>query len=75
MKIRVSHPHLAPELVEALNETDCLAARVDSDLVEVFVPWLADGADQCQAATELRFFIRTWGAAHPQFRATVLDAG
>jgi predicted signal transduction protein with EAL and GGDEF domain len=75
MKIRVSHPDLAPDLVDALNQTDCLAARVGSDVVEVIVPWLTDGADLSQAATELSFFVRAWGAAHPQLRATVLDLG
>jgi hypothetical protein len=72
MIIRISHPDLAPDLVDALNETDCLAARIAPDTVEVFVPWLADGADLRYAATELRFFVRAWGAAHPQLRATVL---
>jgi hypothetical protein len=41
----------------------------------VIVPWLTDGADLRQAATELSFFVRAWGAAHPQLRATVLDLG
>ena len=72
MIIRISHPDLAPDLVDALNETDCLAARTAPDTVEVFVPWLADGADPRYAATELRFFVRAWGAAHPELRATVL---
>ena len=27
VKLRISHPELAPELVRALNDTDCLAAR------------------------------------------------
>jgi hypothetical protein len=72
MMIRISHPDLAPDLVDALNETDCLAARIAPDTVEVFVPWLADGADPRYAAAELRFFVRAWGAAHPELRATVL---
>jgi hypothetical protein len=73
MKIRVSHPDLAPDLVAALNETDCLAARIALDMVEVFVPWLTDDCDPRQAVAELRFFVRAWGAAHPELRATVLD--
>ena len=42
---RISHPELAPELVGALNETDCFAARTAIDTVEVFAPWLLDGGD------------------------------
>ena len=73
MIIRISHPDLAPDLVDALNETDCLAARIAPDTVEVFVPWLTDDADPRYAAAELRFFVRAWGAAHPELRATVLE--
>ena len=73
MMIRISHPDLAPDLVDALNETDCLATRVAPDTVEVLVPWLADDVDLGYAAAELRFFVRAWGAAHPELRATVLE--
>jgi hypothetical protein len=72
VKLRVSHPELAPELVGALNETDCLAARTAPDTVEVFVPWLLDGGDTAHAAAELLFFVRAWGSSHPDFRATLL---
>src|SRR5262245_40885650 len=60
VKIRLSHPDVAQDLVEALNRTDCLAARVAADTVEVLVPWLGNAADARQAATELRFFVRAW---------------
>ena len=74
MKLRISHPELASELVRALNDTDCLAARTALDTVEVFAPWLLEGGDPTHAGTELLFFVRAWGARHPQFRATLLDA-
>lgn len=74
MKLLISHPELAPELVYALNETDCLAARTALDTVEVIAPWLLDGGDARQAADELLFFVRAWGSRHPQFRATLLEA-
>ena len=45
MMIRISHPDLAPDLVDALNGTDCLATRIAPDTVEVLVPWLADDVD------------------------------
>ena len=73
VKIRLSHPDVAQDLVEALNRTDCLAARVATDTVEVLVPWLGNAADARQAATELRFFVRAWGIAHPGVRAIVLE--
>ena len=56
-----------------MNETDCLAARIAPDKVEVFVPWLTGDADLSYAAAEPRFFVRVRGAAHPELRATVLD--
>jgi hypothetical protein len=73
MKLRISHPHLAPELVCALNETDCFAARTARDTVEVFAPWLLDGGNTAHAATEVLFFVRAWASDHPEFRATLLD--
>ena len=74
MKLLISHPELAPELVCALNETDCVAARTSRDTLEVIVPWLLDGVNPAQAATELLFFVRAWASEHPAFRATLLDA-
>jgi hypothetical protein len=69
VKLRLSQPELAQELVQALNETDCLAARTASNIVEVFVPWLEDGAAEGdQAAAEILFFARAWGAGRPGFR-------
>jgi len=73
MKLLISHPDLAPELVCALNETDCLAARTARDTVEVFVPWLLDGGCTAHAATEVLFFVKAWASEHPDFRATLLD--
>jgi hypothetical protein len=75
VKIQLSHPDVASDLVDALNATDCLAARIAADTVEVLVPWLSDGADARQAATELRFFVRAWGIAHPGVRAVVSETG
>jgi len=74
MKLLISHPELAPDLVYALNETDCLAARTALDTVEVFVPWLLDGGNTGHAATELLFFVRAWASDRPDFRATLLEA-
>jgi len=73
MKLLISHPELAPELVCALNETDCLAARTARDTVEVFVPWLLDVGDSAHAAMELLFFVRAWASDNPDFRAALLD--
>ena len=75
MKLSLSHPELAPALVRALNETDCLAARTGLNTVEVFAPWLPNGATPTHAGTEVVFFVRAWASRHPDFRATLLDAG
>jgi hypothetical protein len=75
MKLRISHPELATELVSALNEADCLAARTDRDTVEVCMPWLSDTGDTAQAAMELLFFVRAWASGRQDFRATLLAPG
>ena len=72
MKLLVGPPELVPELVRALNETDCLAARTGVSTVEVLAPWLVEDGDREQTATELIFFIRAWASRHPEFRATLL---
>ena len=74
MKLLISHPELAADLVNALNETDCLAARTTRNTVEVFVPWLLNGGEPAHAATELLFFVKAWGSRHPEFRALLLEA-
>ena len=73
MKLLISHPELATDLVSALNETDCLAARTTRNTVEVFVPWLQSGGNTAHAATELLFFVKAWASDHPEFQATLLD--
>ena len=73
MKLRITHPELAPDLVGALNETDCLAARTAIDTVEVFAPWLLEGGDTAQARTEVLFFVKAWASRHPGFRVRLLD--
>jgi hypothetical protein len=74
MKLLISHPELASDLVSALNEAGCVATRIATDTVEVLVPWLLDGSERTHAATELLFFVRAWAANHPAFGATLLDA-
>ena len=65
MKLLISHPELAADLVNALNETDCLAARTTRNTVQVFVPWLLDGGDTSHAAAELLFFVKAWASPPP----------
>ena len=72
MRLLLTHPELAPELVQALNETECIAVRTGSHTLEVLAPWLLEGGDTKQAATELLFFVRAWASAYPAFRATLL---
>lgn len=73
MKLLLSHPDLAAPLVDALNETDCFAARTGPDTVEVFAPWLLDGGNAASAVAELLFFVRAWAGADSEFRATLLE--
>ena len=56
-----------------LTEADCVATRIESDTLEVLVPWHLDGGNRA-AATELLFFVKAWASKHPAFRATLIDA-
>ena len=73
MRLLLTHPELAPELVRALNETECIAVRTGSHTLEVLAPWLLEGGDTTQAATEVLFFVRAWASGYPAFRANVLS--
>lgn len=68
MRLRLNRPELAPELVQALNATECLAARTAAETVDVYVPWLAHGDGHEQAETELLFFVRAWAVTRPGLR-------
>ena len=72
MRLFVTPAELAPELVRALNETECVAARTGAHTVEVLTPWLLEGGEPAQAVTELTFFVRAWAAGRPGVRATLL---
>lgn len=71
MRLVVSDADVVPDLVDALNAADCIAARTGPKTVEVFAPWLLEGGDAEHAATELVFFVRAWASDHPGFRATL----
>jgi hypothetical protein len=75
MKLVINHPELAPALVSALAEANCVARRLASDTIEVLVPWPLDRTTRAHAATELMFFVRAWAGDHPTFRATLVEAG
>ena len=66
---------MAPGLISALTEADCVATTIESDTIEVLVPWRLDGGNRAQAATELLFFVKAWASDHPAFQATLIDAG
>ncbi len=72
MKIQISHPHLADQLVQSLNKADCLAALTDVDAIDVFVPWLDDGDDPSHACQELLFFVKAWGLKYPDFEVQLV---
>lgn len=74
MKLLISHPELAPALASALNEADCVATHIETDTLEVLVPWHLDGGNRAQTATELLFFVKAWASKHPAFRATLIEA-
>jgi hypothetical protein len=71
MRLRINDPALAPTLVGALNETDCLAAQTRGNLIDVIVPWVVDGDTARRALTELEFFVRAWSAGYPGCLITI----
>ena len=75
MRIRLSTPEVADDLVAALRTADCLAARTSGETIEVGFPWhVLDGSryDAHHARAELRFFLRAWLIDHPGVHATVM---
>jgi hypothetical protein len=74
VKIGISHRDLVEPLVQALNETECCAARTGAQAVDVFVPWLAFDGDPRQARIEVLFFVRSWGLPHAEFEAELMGA-
>jgi hypothetical protein len=71
MKIRISDPAAAHELLDALTAADCVAERKAENLLEVDVPWVAGEDDERQARMELSFFVKAWEASRPGFVAVV----
>ena len=74
MKLLITHPELASDLVSALRAADCMATRIASDTLEVLVPWRLDDSNTAHAATELLFFVRAWASNYPAFRVTLIEA-
>jgi hypothetical protein len=76
VKIQITPPHLAGQLVESLNAAECFAALTGAEahLVDVFIPWLEQGGDPEQARMELQFFLNAWGMRHPGFKARFAEA-
>ncbi|HEU6444193.1 MAG TPA: hypothetical protein VFL61_03950, partial [Gaiellaceae bacterium] len=62
MKLVISHPELATALASALSDADCVATCIESDTLEVLVPWHLDGGNRAQAAAELLFFVKAWAS-------------
>jgi hypothetical protein len=69
VRIRVSNPRVAGDLLDALAAADCSGCQTEPDTVEVDIPWADD--DPVQAHMELVFFVKAWEARHPGLNATV----
>ncbi len=74
MRIRVSNRGVADDLQAALQEADCVIARVGDDTVDVEFPWADDEAEARQARLELTFFVKAWQAQHPGLDAALVEA-
>lgn len=76
VRIRLSDPGLAEELVGFLRRADCVAdlgeveAHAEGIAVKVEVP---KAYDQAQARMEVALYLRVWDAVHPGSGAELLD--
>jgi hypothetical protein len=66
LRIRISRPELADELVTALVAGDCLCAPVGND---TFVVVHRAAADEAEARVELDFFLRAWESRYADVSA------
>jgi hypothetical protein len=70
MRIRISDPELAGDLLDYLGRNECVAIQTGSDLVAVslfqFLPYDV-------ARMELDFRLAAWRGRHSHVRADVID--
>jgi hypothetical protein len=60
--VRLTDPHLLPELIRALVRGGCRPVMVDSRSCAVTHP---DAIDAAEADAEIAFFVRAWALRHP----------
>lgn len=70
MKVEVSDPRLADDLVAFLRRARCAAERADGATLAVDVPDASDDA----ARRELEAYLTAWQTLHPGARARRLPA-
>jgi hypothetical protein len=77
MRVRISDPGLAEELLDFLRRADCIAdvgdveAHAEGIAVQVEVPRAYD--DQ-QARMEVALYLRVWEAMHPGSGVELLES-
>jgi hypothetical protein len=71
MRIQISDPEAASELLDALAAAECVAEQTADDVLEVDVPWVDGEDDERQAHIELSFFVSAWQAGRPGLAAVV----
>ena len=74
MRIKLNSSEIVDDLIAALCDSECIAARLGEDTVEVGFPSqvfdTAGDADE-HAVTELVFFLRAWLVRYPGAEATL----
>lgn len=70
MRIRLSDPAYVYDLIDFLRRAEIIAVESAGKTIEAHVPRLDD---QAQARRELRLYLRTWEAMHPDVTAELVD--
>jgi hypothetical protein len=68
-RVRVSHPGVITDLIEALWRGDCVPDQVAADTCVVVHPFAFDDRE---ASIEIGFFLKAWQARHPGVAAELV---
>lgn len=70
MRIRISDPTLAPDLLDFLQRSDCVAVQMGTDMLAVAIP---KPLSYDAARLELELYLSDWRTQHSDAGTVVID--
>ena len=70
MRIRISDPALAPDLLDFLQRSDCVAIQMSTDMFAVSIP---KPLNYVAARLELELYLSEWRTRHSDVGTVVID--